>query len=256
MALGSWRPAGTLGRALLVLAGWLAITVLAAPDVSGGDGLVDLVTHGVARQVALAAAFVLAAALLVRWRDPGLGAPRWRSLWLLWFPGLYVAAMAAVAALGTLPPAPMLGLLLVNTTLVGLSEETMFRGVLLSALNERLGLRPAIAVSTVGFGIVHVLNVFLTGSLAIAVAQACAAMASGLLLVAIRLRSGSLWPAVAYHAVWDFVTFAAFLAHMPAAGSGDTEAALDGMPLWAPILPVAFILPIGVYGLFLLRRLR
>lgn len=250
------RPAGTLGRALLVLAGWIAITVLAAPELSGEEGLAALVTQGVARQVALAAAFVLAAAFLLRWRDPGLGAPRWRSLWLLWFPGLYVAAMAVVASLGTPPPASMLGLLFLNTVLVGISEETMFRCVLLSGLRERMALRPAVAVSTVAFGVVHVLNVFLTGELLIAVAQAFAAMASGLLLVAIRLRSGSLWPAVAYHAIWDFVTFAAFLAHMPADGGGDAAEALDGMPLWAPVLPVVFILPIGLYGLFLLRRLR
>lgn len=249
------RPAGSLGRALLVLAGWMTITIAAAPAIGAGETLADLVTRAVAGQIVLAAIFVQAAAWIVRWRDPGLGAPRWRELRLLWLPGLYVLAMLAVAGLGTLPPAPVVGLLLANTLFVGLSEETMFRSVLLSGLRSRLGLRPAVAISTVVFGVVHVLNVFLTGDLLLAVAQAVAAMASGLLLAAIRLRTGSLWPAVGYHAVWDFATFLAFLAHVPGMEAAGAGSAAD-MPLWAPVVPVVFILPIGLYGAYLLRGMR
>lgn len=249
------RPAGTLGRALLVFAGWMAITMLAAPDLAPGKSLADLVTHGVARQLVLASAFVLAAAMLFRWPDAGLRAPRRGTLRLFWFPAIYVALMFAIASLGTPPAAPLLVLLLVNTALVGLSEETMFRGVLLSGLRTRLRLLPAVALSTVVFGVVHVLNVFLTGSLPLAVAQACAAMASGLFLAAIRIRTASLWPAVAYHAVWDFATFFAFLAHAPGLEAVGEDGAAD-MPVWAAALPVAFVLPIGLYGLYLLRNER
>lgn len=248
------RPAGTLGRALLVFAGWMAITILAAPDLGSDGSYADVVTHGVARQLVLASAFVLAAAMLFRWPDAGLGAPRWGALRLLWFPAIYVALMFGIASLGSPPQAPLVALLLVNTALVGLSEETMFRGILLSGLRTRLRLFPAVALSTVVFGVVHVLNVFLTGSLTLAIAQACAAMASGLFLAAIRIRTASLWPAVAYHAVWDFATFYAFLAHAPgmeAAGEGTAD-----IPIWAAALPVAFILPIGLYGLYLLRNER
>lgn len=260
MSLPLQRPAGTLGRALLIFAAWIAITIAAAPQLGPGDTLADLVTHGLARQVVLAAIFVLAAAWLVRWPDLGLGAPRWSSLGLLWFPGLYVGLMLAVAGFGALPPGAVLAMLFVNTLFVGLSEETMFRGVLLSGLRTRIGLRPAVAISTVVFGVVHVLNVFLTGDLVLAVAQAFAAMASGLLLAAIRIRTGSLWPAVGYHTVWNFATFLAFLAHVPArdgpAVPGTADGAIPEMPLWAPVLPVVFILPIGLYGLYLLRNVR
>ncbi|MFT3973592.1 MAG: CPBP family intramembrane metalloprotease [Amaricoccus sp.] len=248
------RPAGTLGRALLVFTGWIAITIAAAPRLDPGATLAELVTHGLARQVALAAAFALAAAWAFRWPDAGLGAPRWRALRLLWLPAIYVLLMLGIARLGTLPAPAVLGFLAVNTLLVGLSEETMFRCILLSGLRGRIGLRPAVAISTVAFGVVHVLNVFLTGDLVLAVAQSLAAMASGVLLAAIRLRSGSLWPAVGYHAVWDFATFLAFLAHAPgmeAAGDGGAD-----MPLWAPVLPILFILPLGLYGVFLLRNAR
>lgn len=255
MILRLSRPAGTLGWAIAVFVGWLAITIAAAPTLGPDESLADLVTHGLARQIVLAAGFVLAAALVFRWPDAGLGVPRWGALRLLWFPAIYVALMIAVASLGTLPAAPVLGMLLVNTLFVGLSEETMFRCVMLSGLRTRIGLRPAVAISTVTFGVIHVLNVFLTGELTLAIAQACAAMASGVLLAAIRIRSASLWPAVGYHAVWDFVTFLAFLAHAPGQDAAGPGGAAD-MPLWAPVLPVVFILPIGIYGLYLLRAER
>lgn len=249
------RPAGTIGRALLVFAAWIAITLAAAPHIETDETLADLVTHGLARQIVLAAAFVLVAAWVFRWPDVGFRAPRWASLGLLWFPALYVGLMLAVASLGTLPASPVLWMLLLNTLFVGLSEETMFRGVMLSGLRTRLGLRPAVAISTVVFGVVHVLNVFLTGDLVLAVAQSFAAMASGVLLAAIRIRTGSLWPAIGYHTVWNFATFLAFLAHASGMEAA-TEGAAPDMPLWAPVLPVVFILPIGLYGLYLLRNER
>lgn len=249
------RPAGTLGRALVIFVAWVAITVLAAPALAPGESLADLVTHGIARQVLLAAAFVLSAAVLLRWPDAGLGAPDWGTLRLLWLPALYVLLMLAIASAGTAPPASVIGFLSVNTLLVGLSEEAMFRCVLLSGLRTRMGLRPAVAISTVVFGVVHVLNVFLIGDIVLAVAQACAAMASGVMLAAIRIRTGSLWPAVGYHAIWDFATFLAFLAHVPGL-EGATGAPTADMPIWAPVLPVLLILPIGFYGLYLLRGRR
>lgn len=247
------RPAGTLGRALLVFAGWVTITVLAAPDLSGQADLANLVTRGIAWQVVLAGLFVLAAAMLFRWPDPGLGVPDWRSVRLLWFPAIYIGLLFAVASVGTMPPPPLMALLFLNTLFVGISEETMFRSVMLSGLRTRMGLRGAVAVSTVVFGVVHVLNVFLTGDLALAVAQSSAAMASGVLLAAIRIRSGSVWPAVGYHTVWNFATFLAFLAHAPALAETAGQVGAEEMPLWAPVLPVVFILPIGLYGLYLLR---
>jgi membrane protease YdiL (CAAX protease family) len=259
VSLSLRRPAGTLGQALFVFAGWIAITVLAAPSIDGTATLADLVTRGIAWQVVLAGGFALAAAVLFRWPaaglgGAGLGAPRWASLRLLWFPGLYLALMLGLASLGTLPAAPLLGLLFFNTLWVGISEETMFRGVLLAGLRSWMRLGLAVAISTVVFGVVHVLNVFLTGDLVLAVAQACAAMASGLLLAAIRIRSASLWPAVGYHAAWDFATLLAFLAHVPGMEAAGQGADVGDMPLWAPVIPVVLILPIGLYGLFLLRR--
>ena len=44
------------------------------------------------------------------------------------------------------------------------------------------------------------------GNWRLAAAQAVAAAMSGLLFIAIRLRTGSLIPAMAYHALWDFGT--------------------------------------------------
>ncbi len=134
----------------------------------------------------------------------------------------------------------------------------MFRGVLFSALSTRLRLWLAIAVTTVLFGSVHLLNFLVIGDLPITVTQAIAAAMSGTLFIAIRLRTGSLYPAIAFHALWDFGTLMAVakVLSMPGASGGAAMgAAAGGSPGVATLLlPIGLLLPNFLYALFLLRR--
>ncbi|CRI66277.1 hypothetical protein THIOKS12720003 [Thiocapsa sp. KS1] len=71
-------------------------------------------------------------------------------------------------------------------------------GRILPALGA-LVIWPAILVTSLLFGGIHSLNVFTTGHLLTSVIQSGAALLSGLLFIAIRLRTGSLWPAIITH---------------------------------------------------------
>jgi len=212
-----------------------------------GQGLVETVSGGISWNIFAAGLFLLVVTLVCRWRDIGFGpAQPARSLLLLWFPSLYIVAFIAINSAIGWPQPQTLAFLAINTLLVGFSEELAFRGVLLRALLRRLPVWPAIWISTAAFGGVHVLNVLVTGNLAMAATQAVAAGMSGLLFTAIVLRTGSIVPAMIFHAIWDFVTLS-LVANM------SDVSAVNPPPL-ALLVPVLFVLPNFLYGLFLLRK--
>ncbi len=159
--------------------------------------------------------------LLFRWvREVGLaqgpqrGTPRVIWPWLMFF-----ALFAASALNAGLPPASVTLFILVNTMLVGWSEEVMFRDIWLRGLHRSYGIWVAILGASLIFGAMHLLNVFLTGDLKGAVIQAVAAFLSGVFLAAVRLRTGSLWTGIVLHGLWDCGTL------LVAAGATATAAA-------------------------------
>ena len=83
---------------------------------------------------------------------------------------------------------------------VGFLEEIIFRGFLFRAM-EPDGLKSAVIVSSLTFGIGHIVNLF-NGSgaeLLPNLCQVCYAAAAGFLFVIIFYRSGSLLPCIATH---------------------------------------------------------
>jgi membrane protease YdiL (CAAX protease family) len=208
------------------------------------QSLAELIVHGVAWAILAAAILVGVVPVIMGWRDLGLNAPH--SLGLLWFPALYLVIFLGAAVLLGLPPANEIAMIGLNTLIVGFSEEMMFRGILLAAFVTVMRIWPAILWSCVLFGAVHVLNVFITGELSAAVLQAVTAAASGLVFVAIRLRTGSIWPAIIYHALWDFSTF------VLVRGMADAPSGQDPVGL-AALTPLALVLPNVIYALWLLR---
>jgi uncharacterized protein len=229
---------------------WTAITVIGGRLRTGGEAeLVEAVTQGVNWVYPLAAAFLLAVVNWQRWGDVGLkNPPVAGSLRLLWLPALYIAGFLALGARLGLPPPAILAFVLINTFFVGLSEELMFRGVLLQAFRHRMAIWPAILITSLLFGAIHSLNVFTTGHLLPALMQSSAALLSGLLFIAIRLRTGSLWPAVITHGLWDFATFTLIAAGGRMAGP---EAAATNPQVFLPML---LVLPNALYALWLLRQ--
>lgn len=229
---------------------WTAITLIVGRLRAGGEAeLVETVTQGFNWTYLLAAAFLLVVVAWQRWDDVGLErAPAAGSLRLLWLPALYIAGFLAIAVLLGLPPIAVIFFVLVNTFFVGLSEELMFRGILLQAFRHRMAIWPAILLTALLFGGIHSLNVFTTGHLLTSVIQSGAALLSGLLFIAIRLRTGSLWPAIITHGLWDFGTFT-----MGASGGAPADPQM-AQTTFQMLFPLLLVLPNAIYALWLLRH--
>ena len=93
---------------------------------------------------------------------------------------------------------------------VGFLEEVIFRGFLFKAI-ARDNVRSAIVISSVTFGIGHIINLFNGSGMDIIsnLCQICFAVAVGFLLVTVFYRGGSLIPCIAVHsAINTLGTFA------------------------------------------------
>lgn len=85
---------------------------------------------------------------------------------------------------------------------IGVSEELVFRGLVLQSLRDRLREGYAVLLSCVVFGLLHLVNAVTVGSGAIG--QAVLAIPTGYLLYLCRRVGGGLWLPVLVHASIDF----------------------------------------------------
>ncbi|TXS92104.1 CPBP family intramembrane metalloprotease [Parahaliea maris] len=246
---------GTSSRiwiSLVVLVLWGAATMFGAQWLGGGEevALDELVQRGVGWQFVTAILILLVAIVAFKWKDIGFGKPH-SILRVLWFPSIYLLLMVAGILYLGVPPLGAVLLVFVNTMMVGFSEEVMFRGVLFRASIERMPVWPAILLNMVLFGGVHAFNGFITGDFSAAFAQSAAAAMSGLVFMAILLRTGSIWPAIIYHGLWDFLLFVVGLASTAnGGGAGDASP-----PAFAAYAPMLLNLPNFIFALILLRNI-
>ena len=95
------------------------------------------------------------------------------------------------------------------------------------------GVWRAVLVSSALFGLVHLSNAMLRGSLGLAALQALGAGTEGFGLAALRLRTNTVWPLVALHALHDlFLQFG----YLP-----------------IPLVSAAYSVVLFAYGIYLLR---
>ncbi len=242
---------GRLPVALITYVGWVLLTLFGMRWASDGTKkpLVETITHGISWNIAMAIGLLALATLAMRWRDLKFVAPRpVGSLRILWFPAIYLLLFVVLATVLGLPPVATMLFVLLNTILVGVSEEWMFRGVLFQGLRSRFRMLASIVITSALFGAVHVLNVITTGQLVEAVVQSVAAFMSGIVLIALLIRTGSLWVPIAYHALWDLGTF------VVSAGGSKSGPALDLSHGWMWSVPLLLVLPNFLYALYLLRK--
>ncbi len=247
-----------LAFALVAFACWLAITIIGGNITSGGEASLG---EGVESRVGwtwlAAGGFILAVVLWQGWHDVALNRwPEARAWRLAWLPMVYIVAALGVATFFGLPPATTLLIILFNTLLVGFSEELALRGVVLQGFRHSVSIWPAVLMTSVAFGAMHSLNVFVTGDLGAALIQSCAAFLSGIVFIALRLRTGSLWPPIIVHALWDFATFTlgASVGHATSHGPLPVEAVTPppGSDL-TQFVPILLVLPNAIYGFWLMR---
>lgn len=144
-------------------------------------------------------------------------------------------------------------LFLLTMVMVGVSEELMFRGVLLNSCLDYYGetsvssINKAIIISGGIFGAFHIFNVLIGASLSGSIVQAINAAVLGIMLGAIYVRSSkNIWPCIVLHAIQDT---SAFLQAGMMNGNGVKES-VSGYSI--KTLPtIVFLLLIG---LFIMRK--
>jgi membrane protease YdiL (CAAX protease family) len=188
-------------NALIALTIWVGITIGGGLLQAGGPSSMDeLVSAGVVWGIPLAALFLLIA-YRGKWNQLGLVAPAsWRAARPV---VIAVALLLILAAANGLPTTSVLLFLVINSMAVGVSEELAFRGVVLRALLGSYPIRRAVLISALAFGAVHSLNALMTGEVVPALMQSCIAVGMGMWAASIRIRTGSLYPSILLHGLWD-----------------------------------------------------
>lgn len=135
----------------------------------------------------------------------GTEVPAGRFLWYI--PLILFASGNLWSGFAVNLPAPDTVCYILNMLCVGFLEELIFRGFLFKALAKD-NVKTAIAVSSVTFGLGHILNLF-NGSGMDLVANLCqiaGAAACGFLFVILFYRSGTLIPCILAHGVNNAVS--------------------------------------------------
>ncbi|MFN8498424.1 MAG: CPBP family intramembrane glutamic endopeptidase [Anaerolineae bacterium] len=177
---------------------------------------------------------VLVAGLLAAfrwWRMAGfVGLSQWRDLRLLWLPLLTLP----LPLLGGLRPLERsaLGILIVGYLATGFVEEGLYRGAILGLLRPT-GIWRAVILSSLLFGLAHLGNILLRGNPSLVALQALGSATGGVGLAALRLRTRTIWPLIAIHALNDLF--------------------LQMGTLPVPLVDAAHDIILLVYGIYLLR---
>lgn len=209
--------------------------------------LLSTVSHELAIPIASACVILVMYMMIFKGgRDAGFATPNFRGAWILIFPGFIISLQTIyLVTVGALDNPVSYYWIFINTMLAGFSEELMFRGYILTALVKRATFLRAVILSAGLFGSVHLLNYFTTGNLVASVAQSLLAASSGLLFIAIRMKTGSLFPAIIVHGLFDFV---AMMKLVPSADPSNAFTLIAGVLL--AISPFVF----GITGAIQLSR--
>ena len=129
---------------------------------------------------------------------------------MLWFLPLWIITTLNLWG-GISPRYAMPGQLfaVVSMAFVGFAEEMIFRGFLFKAMLKDGSVKTAVIVSSVTFGLGHILNLFTGNELTETLIQVVFAVAYGFLVTTAFYKSGSLLPCILSHSIFDmFAQFA------------------------------------------------
>ncbi|GAA2305213.1 CPBP family intramembrane metalloprotease [Glycomyces scopariae] len=202
----------------------------------------------------LSAVLVVAIILALGWwRSVGLAGPVERK-WvrLAWFPALIVVVLFVLQLMQSplTDDLKWMGLGVPNVFMIGFFEEALTRGLVLFPMLVAWRSRPngvmrAVLISSLLFGLAHLINLFSGASLGPTLVQVGYAFGFGVGFAALLLRTNTMWIGIVLHALVDANSGAWF--GPPADGGAD-----DGSASIAPLLIVG--LPLLVYGLVLIRK--
>ena len=123
---------------------------------------------------------------------------------MLWFIPLWILSCMNLFG-GFRPDYPVPGLIYaaVSMALVGFAEELIFRGFLFKAMLKDGNVKAAVIVSSVTFGLGHIMNLFTGQDLIATLTQMVFAVAMGFVFTLVFYKSGSLLPGILAHSFID-----------------------------------------------------
>ncbi|MDO5135255.1 MAG: type II CAAX endopeptidase family protein [Eubacteriales bacterium] len=85
------------------------------------------------------------------------------------------------------------------------TEEMIFRGLVLGQLKNAWGEKPAILISGIAFSLIHCTNVD-TSSPSLVISVIAATLLPGILFALITLETGSIWSGAAFHGLYNIIS--------------------------------------------------
>lgn len=179
------------------------------------------------------------------WHEAGFRLPpNPLSLWFFTVPLLPILLNMVLAGVGY-PGIGRILLFFVLALTVGFVEEAFFRGMMLHAL-LRCGPWQAAIISSIFFGIAHLLNLAAGANLAATLLQIVYALAIGLMYAALALRTRTILPLIILHGLTDFFGFLAL----------NSTVVTTGVSTLALLFTTGEIVIYTAYSLLLMRQVK
>ena len=123
---------------------------------------------------------------------------------MLWFLPLWIISACNIFS-GYLPDYPVPGLIYaaVSMAVIGFVEELLFRGFLFKAILKDGSVKTAVIISSLTFGIGHIMNLFVGQDLIETLNQVVFAVAIGFVFTMAYYKSGSLLPVILANSIID-----------------------------------------------------
>lgn len=178
----------------------------AAAQILGFGDVPSTLAIAVGATVSAMIGLVIMARSPVRLADYGFRAPRNGRVALWFLPAIATIAIVVVTQ-GVHESGAVIAASVLMTVAVALNEEVWFRGIVLAVLRAK-NLRTGIVGSSILFGVLHLANLAGGADLGASILQLLFAVLFGLVAAELVVSTGSLWPAIAWHAAWDLATLA------------------------------------------------
>lgn len=105
-------------------------------------------------------------------------------------------------------------ILIIDTALIGIAEEGMYRGILLGAMAKKMNPALAILLSSVLFCALHLINVIGGLSVSELMGQLCSTFVMGVFLGAMYLDTRKILFPIIFHSLWDYILLSGSLAEV------------------------------------------
>lgn len=175
-----------------------------------GDYLADMLLNGLGSIMLVVSAGIFGLRGKLGLNKPG----SWKSVLLVW-PLVLLAILdgsdSLTANLGLVFDPFLLLIFIPLYFFIGFFEEILFRGAIQGMIMRRWGKNPrgiflSVLVANLIFGGAHLLNLVMGRATAMyAVGQFLFAFFFGIFFSALYLRTGSLWPGIGLHMIYDFI---------------------------------------------------